>query len=163
MLTINWKVLEVWLIWCRGCGVCPLASHVLIYSWDTRPSCLTSHQLYGCHAQWLMSVPISGPGCRHVWLLILLSATLALWCNDSTPDRQSGGMGSSPGWHIKLFREVWLIWCRGCGVHPLASHVLIYSRDTNPVAWPLTNYMAVMPSSWCLSPYLILGADMFGC
>ena len=57
-------------------------------------------------------------------------------------------MGSSPSQHITLFRKVWLIRCRVCGVHPLASHVLIDHRIQDLVAWLLTNYMAVMPSGW---------------
>ena len=54
-------------------GMPPCLSCIDI-SQDTRPSCLTSHQLYGSHTQRLMSVHISGPGWGHVWLLYLVSA-----------------------------------------------------------------------------------------
>ena len=49
-------------------------------SQDTRPVCLTSHQLYGCHALLLMSVLISGPGCGHVQLLWMWSMPPCLSC-----------------------------------------------------------------------------------
>ena len=153
---------EVWLIWCWGCGVRPLASHVLIYSRDMRPCCLTSHQLYGYHAQWLMSVPISGPGCGHVWLVSLLSAP---WYCGVMVAHQTGNLEMRvqvPAGVANFSEKFDWSDVGDVGYAPLPLMYWYIHRIRDPVAWSLTNYMAVMPSGWYQSPYLVLGVDMYG-